>query len=150
MVLISAADARAQSVCTWGGTPLEPTGTFTLDPGLRFDPSPTALAFGATGPLAGDDPRCAGTMTFDGTFPAGASCSFFMNFGTVSGVPGIASYFDMGDAASVGYLYGTDGTIVGTFQPLLAPADFEAAREACETPEGFKGARDSVVVQLFR
>ena len=53
----------ARRLCTWGGTPDDPTGIVTFDPGITNTPSAGPIATHAWGPLEG--PGCHGTMIFD-------------------------------------------------------------------------------------
>src|SRR5439155_5216761 len=55
----------AGTVCTWGGTALAPTGTFTIAPGLTSVPLAAPAKFYVTGELGGD-PACAGSLTYLG------------------------------------------------------------------------------------
>lgn len=147
VVLGAPLGAGAAAVCTWGGTPDGQTGVFALDPGLSNTPSPTDLAFTATGALDGDDARCTGTMTFEGKLFEGASCRFFLNAGTVSGVPGLASYIDSGAAYSHGSLYAPNHSTapVATFNALVVPSQQTA--QACASAQGLStGAFSSAVV----
>lgn len=143
------AGAEVGAVCTWGGTPTEQTGTFSADPPISNRPAPTDLGFSATGPLEGDDPRCTGTMTFEGKLWQLSSCRFFVNTGTVTGVEGIGTYIDAGTGVSVGTLYaiGRSTVPVAAFNPLVMPSPEVAA--ACSSEEGLSGgAFSSVVVWL--
>src|SRR4051812_24835097 len=81
---MGAASARANTTCTWGGTPVEPTGTFTVKPGLTNTPASQPLKFGATGALGGGG-RCTGTMTLAGQVNAGSTCLMASFEGTVRG-----------------------------------------------------------------
>src|SRR2546430_9048585 len=83
-----AAQAQTSTTCKWGGTPPEPTGTFTVSPGLTNTPAPEPLKFSATGVLAGG-PRCTGKMTFVGWVGSGSTCLLAFFEGTVKGVPGV-------------------------------------------------------------
>ena len=60
-------------------------------------------------------------MSFEGRLPVGSSCALFLNFGTVSGVPGVTGYFDTGHGASVGVLYDPTGNVARTFQRTCSP-----------------------------
>src|SRR4051812_26626561 len=81
-----AGPASASTICTWGGTPVAPTGTLTIDPGITNLPAPGALKFRATGQLSGGG-RCTGTMTFVGQIDAGSTCALVSFEGTVKGLP---------------------------------------------------------------
>src|SRR3989442_12841776 len=71
---LARAGAAEGRPCTWAGTPDNPTGTFTITPGLTNLPAPGPLTFKATGVLGGD-PTCQGTMTWVGQVDAGSTCS---------------------------------------------------------------------------
>src|SRR5439155_26296134 len=87
----SAQPAPGTRLCTWGGTPDNPTGVVTIDPGTTNTPSAGPVAVHAWGPLAG--PGCQGTMDFDGIGRAGASCESVIFEGPVYGVPGVTRLF---------------------------------------------------------
>src|SRR4051812_29957022 len=70
--------ASAATTCAWAGTPTNPTGTFSISPGIRLVPATQALRFSATGPLSGGR-GCRGRVTFDGQIDAGGTC-FFATF----------------------------------------------------------------------
>src|SRR6266480_7480218 len=67
----SAQSGRATRLCTWGGTPANPTGIVTFEPGLTKTPSAGPIAVYASGRLEGKG--CKGTMIFDGIARSGAS-----------------------------------------------------------------------------
>ena len=106
---LGTATASATKTCAWAGTPAEPTGTFTLQPGITYIPSAGPLKFKATGPLGGE---CAGTLTFTGQFDAGASCAFSEAEGTVSGLPGVARFWGKGGNLFPSLLYDKAGNVV--------------------------------------
>ncbi len=141
-------------VCTWGGTPAAPTGTFTISPGVTNFPSAGPLQFSATGPLAGDGP-CAGTMTFRGIVDAGGTCSALVFEGKVEGLPGVASFYGPGALGLVHeFLYDNRGDIVGSDQPQVltvgnATDPQHPAFTACETPEGITEGSFSSTVELY-
>src|SRR5881397_2058083 len=60
------------TTCTWGGTVDNPTGTFTITPGLTNNPSTAPSRFYVTGDLSGD-PGCDGTLTYIGQIDAGGT-----------------------------------------------------------------------------
>ena len=83
------ASAAGTKICTWGGTPLAPTGENNQYPGVNNTPSPVPMYFRASGPLGGD---CQGTLTFIGVEDAGSMCSLITFHGSAYGLPGVASY----------------------------------------------------------
>ena len=91
---LAAAPAKASTTCTWAGTPVEPAGTFTIDPGVTNVPSAGPLKFKASGQLGGE---CSGTMTFTGQINAGATCALAEFEGTVKGLPGVARFWGKGN-----------------------------------------------------
>src|SRR5437660_3604370 len=97
MALGSLGSASAQSgpatrLCTWGGTPANPTGIVTFEPGITNTPSAGPIAVYASGRLEGEG--CKGTMIFDGIARSGASCESPPTFeGPVSAPPGLTSWF---------------------------------------------------------
>ena len=96
----------------------------------------------ATGILDGEEcPYRGSRMSFEGRLPVGSSCALFLNFGTVSGVPGVTGYFDTGHGASVGVLYDPTGNVAGTFQPLIPSAEAEDAFHACAAADRYTGRR---------
>lgn len=143
-VLAEAGPAPASGVCTWGGTPDAQSGVFTVSPALGYVPSLTPLDFTATGPLAGSDATCAGTMTFTGVLAAGASCRFFTNSGTVSGVAGWESYSDAGGAVSAGVVNDAAGNPVAAFSALVivTPALIEMCASGTLTTGAFSAVAD--------
>ena len=60
----AAASHGGPRLCTWGGTPANPTGIVTFDPGITNTPSAGPIATHAWGPLEG--PGCQGIMDFSG------------------------------------------------------------------------------------
>ncbi len=137
--------------CTWGGTPVAPTGVVTIERGLTLTPSATDTDFLATGPLAGGG-RCSGTMTFDGIIRAGSTCTTAWFEGKVKGLRGVSRFEGPGVLAMVHeFLYDRHGNIVGADQPLLQvpqPEGYSHAQD-CATPEGFSRAVFSATVELF-
>jgi hypothetical protein len=144
-----AAPAQGSTACTWGGTPAEPSGTFTVNPGLTNTPAPEPLKFSATGVLAGGG-RCTGKLTFVGWVGAGSTCLFASFEGTVKGVPGVARFSGAGSASVQEFLYNKDGDLVGADQPTVAapPAD-DPLYMNCGSPQGETELHFSAVVELF-
>src|SRR2546423_14176521 len=116
----SAASADPAAVCSWGGTPLEPTGMVTIRPGLNNTPAPGPLKFRASGLLTGGG-RCTGRMTFVGHIKAGSTCALAIFEGRVKGVPGVRRFFGAGNDAVHEFLYDKRGNVVGAEQPTVVP-----------------------------
>jgi hypothetical protein len=158
MALGSFGSASAQSgpttrLCTWGGTPANPTGIVTLDPGVTNTPSAGPIAVYASGPLAGSG--CHGTMIFDGIARSGASCESTIFEGPVHGVPGVTRLFGRGDASGQvqEFLYDRHGNIVGADQPNVKIEGNSAPNSNgldCNTPQGFRRAPFSSTVELYK
>jgi hypothetical protein len=142
--------AHAATICSEGGTPAAPTGTFTIRPGLTTLPAPEPLDFKATAELAGDDLACSGTVTYTGEVGAGSSCFNVISFyGTVKGLPGVERFWGDGHLIVPEYLYDKAGNLVGLHQPS-AEADIPYFAEMpCNTAEGFNHGRWSGIVELF-
>jgi hypothetical protein len=143
--LVPAGSAHAATTCTWGGTPLAPTGTTKQRPGLTNSPAPDAMWFKATGPLAGG-PGCSGTFTFVGEMDAGSTCALVTFHGTARGLPGVARFagVSVGGLAPA-RLYDEDGRVVGSENAqFLTGADIMD----CDTPEGMTGNHFSSVIAL--
>jgi hypothetical protein len=146
---LGTATAGATKTCTWAGTPAQPTGTFTLDPGIRYVPSAGPLKFNATGRLGG---ACAGTMTYTGQFDAGASCAFSEAEGTVRGLRGVARFWGKGSYLFPALLYDSAGNVVGSETAQILTEANRAHTTDCSTPEGFTGGYPgmfSSVIELF-
>ena len=133
---VAAAPADARSTCTWAGTPAEPTGTFTIDPGVTNVPSAGPLKFKATGQLGGE---CSGTMTFAGQLDAGSSCAFAEFEGSVKGLPGVARFWGKGNLLVPSVLYDSAGNVVGLEAAQIVTETDIAHYTDCSTPEGFAG-----------
>ena len=146
---LGTATASATKTCTWAGTPAEPTGTFTLDPGIRYVPSAGPLKFKATGRLGGE---CAGTLTYTGQFDAGATCAFSEAEGTVRGLRGVARFWGKGSYLFPALLYDSAGNVVGSENAQILTQANRAHTADCSTPEGFTGGYPgmfSSVIELF-
>jgi len=147
----SAQSGPATRLCTWGGTPANPTGIVTFDPGLTNTPSAGPLAVHAWGPLEG--PGCNGTMDFNGIARSGASCESTIFEGPVYGVPGVTRLFGPGLGPQVEeFLYDRQGNIVGSDQPNVKVEGNSAPNSNamdCNTPEGFTRAPFSSTVELY-
>jgi hypothetical protein len=141
-----AASAQAPRTCTWGGTPLAPTGQNEVSGhGITGTPSTQPLHFHATAPLGG---QCQGTMTFDGIMDAGASCSYITFHAHVWGLPGVTSVAGTNAAGfSPARLYDHDGNVVGSenAQFLSDPSIISE----CDSPQGVTQNPFSSVIELF-
>jgi hypothetical protein len=150
LVLLAAAGSRtaaaqAAGTCTWGGTPDAQTGVNKIDGGgLTATPSTTRLHFHATGPLGG---QCSGTLTFDGTMDAGASCGYISFHARAWGIPGVTSV--EGTAAS-GFsparLYDRNGNLVGSENAQFLGDPSIASK--CASPGGVTENPFSSVIEL--
>jgi hypothetical protein len=143
--------ASGTRLCTWGGTPANPTGVVTLDPGATNTPSSGPSKLHAWGPLEGDG--CQGTMTFQGIAKAGSGCRFSTFEGRVEGLPGVTRFDGAGSGPFVSeYLYDSDGNVVGADQPVLkafGAGDRFSDGLDCNTPEGFTRGQFSATVELY-
>jgi hypothetical protein len=146
-VLGAAPASAATTTCTWGGTPVAPTGTFTVSPGITNLPAPGALKFRATGELAGDAP-CTGTMTFIGQMDAGSTCALASFEGSVKGLPGVTQYWGKGSLMVPELLYDAAGNVVGSDQPEIMTPDNQSKATDC-TASAFTGGTFAATVELF-
>jgi hypothetical protein len=140
------ASAQVPKACTWGGTPLAPTGDNEISGhGLTGTPSTEPLHFHATGPLGG---QCEGTMEFDGIMDAGATCAYITFHAKVFGLPGVT---DVAGTAVAGLgparLYDRDGNVVGSENAQFV-SDPDVVSE-CNSPGGLTQNPFSSVVVLF-
>jgi hypothetical protein len=145
MVSVGTASAAGPKICTWGGTPLAPTGESTQYPGVTNSPSPVPMYFRATGPLGGD---CHGTLTFVGVEDAGSTCSLITFHGKAYGLPGVASFAGVAAVgASPGRLYDRHGNLVGQEETqFLTNPD---AVSECNSSQGITHNNFSTVIELF-
>src|SRR4051794_16733872 len=143
----SPAPPPAGTTCTWGGTAADPTGSFTITPGLTNDPSTSPARFFVTGDLAGD-PGCRGTLTYIGQIDAGGTCAFNFFDGAARGVPGVASFAGVGvGPLGPARLYDGDGKVVASENADVNTANNIPHFLDCSTPEGFSGGNfHSVIV----
>jgi hypothetical protein len=140
MVMLRVAPAGAVTTCTWAGTPLAPTGTFTLNPGITISPAARPLDFRATGVLGGG-PKCGtGTLTFLGQADAGSSCVNASFEGVVQGLPGVARFWGKGPGVVVpSWLYNSAGQLVGIENAELFTQTNLPRTTDCATATGFTG-----------
>jgi len=142
--------AQAATTCTWAGTPLEPTGWFTVNPGVTNLPAAGPLRFVATGDLAGEDPRCSGQMKWIGQVEAGSTCALASFSGSVKGLPGVARFWGKGSLLVPSYLYDQAGNLVGIENAQIITEDNFPQTTECTTASGFTGpASFSSNVLLF-
>src|SRR2546423_6479163 len=108
----AATSARSgTTICTWGGTPADATGTFNMRPGVTNTPSTGPINFVARGELAGAA-SCHGTVTFIGAMQTGATCAAQVLEGRVKGLPGVVAFRGEGAAGMVHeFLYDRAGNV---------------------------------------
>jgi hypothetical protein len=137
---ISAPPAHAApgGTCTWAGTPLAPTGTFSVSPGVTDFPSSGPLKFVATGRLGGG-PGCHGTMTWVGRLDAGATCPYSTFRGRVMGLRGVARFVGHGSLDVPSQLYDRKGRLVGVENAEITTQANASHFLDCTTPQGFTG-----------
>jgi hypothetical protein len=142
--------AQAATTCTWAGNPLEPTGWFTVSPGVTNLPAAGPLRFVATGDLAGEDPRCSGQMKWIGQVEAGSTCALASFSGSVKGLPGVTRFWGKGSLLVPSYLYDQAGNLVGIENAEIMTEENFAQTPDCTTAGGFTGpAGFSSTVVLF-
>jgi hypothetical protein len=147
-----AASAQANTTCTWGGTPLNPTGIVKyLGQGITNTPSTEPLPFIATGPLAGG---CRGTLTYRGLQGTGSTCAAGPFEAKVRGLPGVVRAAGENLLGLVpALMYDRSGNVVGSENPQVLTSGTEERNlgfTSCNTPEGFKEGNFSSVIELFR
>jgi hypothetical protein len=147
-----AAPAPAATTCTWGGTPVNPTGIVSYPgQGPTNTPSTGPLAFTATGPLAGG---CSGTLTYRGFQATGSTCELGPFEARVTGLPGIVRAAGEGIAGLVpALMYDKSGNVVGSENPQVLTSGTEERNFAfmdCNSPEGFREGNFSSVIELLR
>src|SRR4051794_19949214 len=143
----SPAPPPAGTTCTWGGTAADPTGSFSITPGLTNDPSTGPSRFFVTGDLAGD-PGCQGNLTYIGQIDAGGTCAYNFFDGAARGVPGVKSFAGIGvGPLGPARLYDGDGNVVASENADVNTAANIPHFLDCSTPEGFRGGNfHSVIV----
>jgi hypothetical protein len=138
------AGRASAAMCTWGGTPLAPTGVTTQHPGITNSSAPTDMIFRAVGQLGGD---CHGTFTFEGKINAGSSCALVTFQGRAIGIPGVHRFegYSIGGIAPA-RLLDDRGNVVGSENAqFLTGSDIND----CNTPEGMTGNHFSSVIELL-
>jgi hypothetical protein len=156
LVLPSASPAAVKGtrVCTWGGTPLAPTGVISLNPGVTNTPSTASVQFTATGELAGGE-GCSGKLTFTGYIDAGTTCGVIAPFhAKAEGLPPVKrAEAGPGVAGSQPVLlYDEHDNVVGSEQAQFltsATDQNDLAFMDCGTPEGLTTAYWSDTVELY-
>jgi hypothetical protein len=134
----TASSAQAATTCTWAGSVSDPTGVFTITPGVTNFPSAGPLRFVASGVLAGGS-RCHGTMTWSGDLATGATCAFSKFEGRVYGLPGVYRFEGYGTLDVPSRLFDRHGRQVGVENAeILTPANQPHFTD-CTTPDGFRG-----------
>ena len=146
-----AASAQAATTCTWGGTPVNPTGkVWYTGQGVTNTPSTEPLPFIATGPLAGD---CSGTLTYRGTQATGSTCAFGPFEARATGLRGVVRAAGDNVIGLVpALLYDAHGNLVGSENPQVLTSGTEEQNlgfASCNSPEGFKRGNFSSVIELF-
>ena len=137
----------AGTTCSWGGTADDPTGTFTVHPGLTNTAAATADRFRATGKLGGDA-GCSGTLTYVGKLDAGGTCAANTFHGVAKGVPGLRTFIGHG-LVSLGpaQIFDRDGNAVASENTSLNTVDNAGHVNDCNTARGFRGGNfHSVIV----
>jgi hypothetical protein len=147
---VGTASAQAAATCTWGGTPLHPTGYVKYThQGITNTPSSEPLPFIATGPLAGG---CSGELTYHGVQSAGSTCAFGPFEARVSGLPGVVRAAGDNIVGLVpALLYDKSGNVVGSENPQILTSGTEEKNFGftnCDSPEGFKEGNFSSVIEL--
>jgi hypothetical protein len=147
-----AAAAQATRTCTWGGTPVNPTGKIKYTGhGITNTPSSGPLPFIATGPLGG---ACSGKFTYRGYSNAGSTCAFGPFEAAAKGLPGVVRAAGVNLVGLVpALLYDRHGNVVGSENPQVLTSGTEESNLAftnCNTPEGFKEGNFSSVIELFQ
>jgi len=146
-----AAPAQAATSCIWGGTPAEPTGTFTISPGIKSTPAPGPLKLKATGPAEGSS--CQSTVTFEGEVEAGSTCAVLIFDGMVKGVQGVQRFWGPGTAPMTQeLLYDKAGNVVGFNNPSATNQGLAeqilADPVSCASREGFTHGSFSSIITL--
>jgi hypothetical protein len=132
------------TVCTWGGTAVAPTGTFTITPGLTNTPLAAPARFSVTGALAGDA-GCEGTLTYDGQIDASGTCSFTTFEGKARGIPTITSFAGVGVGPfGPARLSDRAGNVIASENANVVTADNSILD--CSSPEGFDGGTFSSTI----
>lgn len=146
-VQASPAPPSAGTTCTWGGTAADPTGSFTIRPGLTNTASTAPSRFLVTGKLSGD-PGCRGALSFIGQIDTGGTCASNFFDGAARGLPDVRSFAGAG-VTSLGpaRLYDGDGNVVASENADINTANNIPHFLDCNSPAGFRaGNFHSVIV----
>jgi hypothetical protein len=138
------------NICTWGGTPLDTTGTFTVKPGLTNTPSTEAAKLHAIAPIECTD-GYSGKASYMAVTPPGSTCAFSTFEGKVTGIPGADQAIGVGPVGLITHnFYDKDGNLVGTDQGQVLSGATEGGSEAsdCNTEKGFTKGFFSTVIEL--
>ena len=138
IALAAPAAQAAPTTCTWAGSLANPTGVFTVTPGVTNFPSAGPLKFVASGALAGGK-GCQGTVTFSGDMAAGATCPFSKFEGRVYGLPGVYRFEGYGSLDVPSRLFDRYGNQVGEENAEIATPANQAHFTDCMSPQGFRG-----------
>jgi hypothetical protein len=144
---VSPAPPGPGTTCTWGGTAQDPTGSFTISPGLTNNPSTEPSRFTVTGDLGGDA-GCTGTLTYVGQIDAGGTCAYNFFDGAAHGIPGVRSFAGVGTGPlGPARLLDRDGNTIASENADVSTAANAPHLLDCTTPEGFRGGNfHSVIV----
>ena len=137
----------AGTTCTWGGTAADPTGTFTVHPGLNSTPLTSPSRFKATGKLSGAA-GCSGTLTYVGKLDAGGTCASNTFEGVARGLPGARTFIGTG-LVSFGpaRIFDRSGNVIASENTSLNTVGNSGHVTDCNTPRGFRGGSfHSVIV----
>jgi len=142
---VASAQALGPRTCTWGGTPVAPTGQNRQTPGATNTPAPRPGHFRATGALGGD---CTGTLTFIGQEDAGATCGLISFHGIARGLPGVVRFAGVSAGGiAPARLYDQAGHVVGSENAqFLSNAN---AVSACNSAQGLTHNNFSSVIELL-
>jgi hypothetical protein len=151
----SVAAGEGGTVCTWGGTPMAPTGLITFSPGVTNTPSTGPIQLMATGELAGGA-GCTGKLTFTGYIDPGTTCAANAPFhAKATGLPPVKlAEAQAGVAGSQPVrLYDAHGNVVGSEQAQFLTAAANDPNDpgytACNSSQGLTSANWSDTVELF-
>jgi hypothetical protein len=138
------------TTCTWGGTPVTPTGRFTISPGLTDNPLAAPARFWVTGELAGD-PGCRGTLTYVGQIDAGGTCAENTFDGAAHGMPGVRSFAGVGiGPLGPALLYDVEGNVVASENANVNTPNNIPHFLDCNTPTGFAGGDFSSIIVFVK
>jgi len=132
------------AICTWGGTAVAPTGTFTISPGLTMIPLATPSKFHVTGELGG---ACTGTLTYDGQIDASGTCQFTTFEGKAKGIPGVTDFAGIGIGSfGPARLYDKGGNVIASENANINTPENAPHAADCGSPQGFRGGNFSSTI----